>query len=339
MAETTSRILALLNLLQTHRQWPGHELAGRLEVTERTLRRDIERLRELGYSVAATRGAAGGYRLEAGSELPPLLLTDEEAVTMTIGLRVAATQGLVDGEHTTLSALAKFEQVLPAALRQRVNALASQIRPATPRGIPVSHDLLGQLALAARDHERIRFAYVSADGTESKRVVEPHSLVAAERNWFLVAYDLQRDDWRTFRVDRMSGFFGTRVRFEPRELPVADAAEYVAAAISSLRVTMTGAVVMKLPIDQMRSYFGQWAGAAEPVDENTTRWPVGGRSPQELIAALAWIPEDVEFTLEGDPAFLELATDLASRLSKAVLSQAVSPKPVSSKSVLSKPAG
>jgi biotin operon repressor BirA-like protein len=151
MAQTTSRILQLLNLLQTHRQWSGAQLADRLAVTRRTLRRDIDRLRELGYRVEATRGSGGGYRLEAGAELPPLLLTAEEAVTMAIGLRVAAAEGLTDGEQTTLSALAKFEQVLPSALRQRVNALAAAVQASSTdsRRTPVPPDLLGQLALCA----------------------------------------------------------------------------------------------------------------------------------------------------------------------------------------------
>ena len=151
MAETTSRTLELLHLLQTHRQWPGPELAERLGVTDRTLRRDIERLRELGYRVAAERGANGGYRLEAGANLPPLLLTNDEAVAMAIGLRLAAAQGLVDGALTTQTALAKFEQVLPSAVRERVNALAASIAPESPRGAPVAGELLGQLALACRD--------------------------------------------------------------------------------------------------------------------------------------------------------------------------------------------
>jgi predicted DNA-binding transcriptional regulator YafY len=314
MTETTSRILGLLNLLQTHRQWPGPELAERLGVTERTLRRDIDRLRELGYRVEATRGAAGGYRLEAGSQLPPLLLTDEEAVTMAIGLRVAATQGLVDGEQTTLSALAKFEQVLPPTLRQRVNALAGFVQPQTPRGSPVSHELLGRLALACRDRERIRFHYVSADGSETDRLVEPHTVVAAERRWFFVCWDLQREGWRTFRVDRMSDFFGTRVSFAPRELPAADAAEFVAVALSTLRRRHTGEVVLALPLERMREHFGPWARDAVAIDENTTSWPIGGDSLEVLLSALVWVPEGVEYELRGTPEFLEFAREASARM-------------------------
>jgi predicted DNA-binding transcriptional regulator YafY len=322
MAETTSRILALLNLLQTHRQWAGGDLALRLGVTERTLRRDIERLRDLGYRVEATRGAAGGYRLEAGSQLPPLLLTDDEAVTMAIGLRVAATQGLTDGEQTTLTALAKFEQVLPAALRQRVNAVAGFVQPQSPSSrpgdAPVSQELLGQLALACRDRERIRFHYEAAGGVGSDRVVEPHTLVAAARRWFFVCWDLQRDDWRTFRVDRMSRFFGTRLRFEPRELPAADAAAFVASALASLRRRLSGAAHLRMPLAVMREEFGPWASEAEAIDAEWTRWPIAGDSLETMLASLVWIPPGVEYTLHGPPEFLAFAAEAAERMRSAV---------------------
>jgi predicted DNA-binding transcriptional regulator YafY len=318
VAPTTSRILALLALLQTHRQWSGPELARRLEVTERTLRRDIERLRELGYRVEAVRGAAGGYRLEAGSELPPLLLTDEEAVTMAIGLRLAASQGLADGELTTVSALAKLEQVLPPALRSRVGALAGHLLAGSPRSAEVSPDLLGRLALACRDRERIRFRYAAADGTESDRVVEPHSLVAADRHWFLVAWDRDRDAWRTFRVDRMSGFFGTRVHFAERDLPAADAAQFVATAVGAVGTRFEAAVVLRLPIDEVRQLLGPWARGATPVGATATRWPIGGRSHADMLASLAWIPEGIEYELEADPDFTRFVAEAGERMARAV---------------------
>lgn len=342
MAETTSRILSLLSLLQTHRQWPGGELAARLGVTERTLRRDIERLRELGYRVDATRGAAGGYRLEAGSQLPPLLLDDDEAVTMAIGLRVAATQGLVDGEQTTLSALAKFEQVLPPALRARVNALAAYVQPQSPRpgwaaaaasgdsartagaGTPaasgartpgaVSQELLGLLALACRDRERIRFHYVAADGEATERVVEPHTVVAAGGRWFMVCWDVRREAWRTFRVDRMSRFFATRLRFTPRDLPAADAAEYVRVALAGLRRRVHAEVYLAMPLDAMRAEFGPYAAGAEAVDAATTRWPIHGENAAALLSWLSWIPPEIPYTLHGPPEVLEAAAAVAERM-------------------------
>lgn len=322
---TTSRVLALLNLLQTHRHWPGPELAARLRVTTRTLRRDVDRLRDLGYRVESVPGAAGGYRLEAGSAMPPLLLTDEEAVTMAIGLRVAATQGLTHGADTTLTALAKLEQVLPPALRQRVNALGGYVQPARTTGPPVSAELLGQLAMACRDQERIRFAYVAATGAGSRRLVEPHSLVVAERAWFLVGWDVERDDWRTFRVDRMSDLLATRVRVARRELPAEDAAEFVAVASSSLRHPREARVVMDLPIDEMRACFGSWARGAEPVGETATRWPFGGRSNEELVSALSYIPAGVAYEVEADDEFVAYLAEAGERMTRAAASASTRP--------------
>ncbi len=319
MPPTTSRVLALLNLLQSHRQWAGPELVRRLGVTDRTLRRDIERLRELGYRIEATRGVAGGYRLEAGSELPPLLLSNDEAVALAIGLRLAATQGLVDGERTSLSALAKFEQVLPTALRQRVNALAASVQSATPRGAPISPELLGQLALACRDRERVRFSYSAADGAESRRLVEPHSLVAAERNWFLVCWDLRRNDWRTFRVDRISALFGTRLHFAARDLPGAGAAEFLATAFSSFRRGQHGAeVLLRMPVEQVRARLGRWAREAVAVDEQSTSWPIGASSLESLLGMLAWIPRGVDYELRGGEEFLGFVREAAERMMRSL---------------------
>ena len=223
-----TRALSLLNLLQTHRHWPGTELAERLGVTERTVRRDVERLRELGYRIESTPGVAGGYRLEAGSAVPPLLLTDEEAVAMAIGLRVAAAQRLVGGAETALTALAKLEQVLPAPLRRRVTALADAVQPTGIRtGEAVSTEVLGELALACRDHERVRFTYTAASGEVSRRRVEPYTLAPADRHWYLLCWDIERDDWRTFRVDRVGGIEHTRVLFEPRALTPEQIEEFI----------------------------------------------------------------------------------------------------------------
>jgi predicted DNA-binding transcriptional regulator YafY len=318
MAETTSRTLQLLSLLQAHREAAGPDLANRLGVTERTLRRDIERVRELGYRVKATRGPAGGYRLEAGGVLPPLLLSDEEAVTMAIGLRVAATAGLVDGELTTQSALAKFEQVLPAGLRRRVSALASHVQAESPRTATISHELLGALALACRDSERIRFAYSDGAGNRSNRVVEPHSLVTASRNWFLVCWDLDRADWRTFRVDRMSKLFDTRVRFAPRPLPTGTAADYVASTLSALRRRVRIDVILQLPLAQVRAAFGAWGDQAVAIDEHSTLWTIEAESGEQAFGALAWIPPGVQYEVRGEPGLLDHFRDTAARALAAV---------------------
>ncbi|MCS5496212.1 WYL domain-containing protein [Cnuibacter physcomitrellae] len=319
MAETTSRILALLSLLQTHRQWPGPELAARLEVTQRTLRRDVERLRELGYRVEATRGSTGGYRLEAGSQLPPLLLSDDEAVTMAIGLRAAVTQGLVDGDVTTTSALAKFEQVLPPALRSRVNALAGHVETRAPEtgAVPVSQDLLGRLALACRDRERIRFRYDRPGADPTRRVVEPHALVASARTWFLVCWDVDRSDWRTFRVDRMDDLLLTRLRFEPRALPTESAAAFVERAFEGLRTRSSAEIHLHAPLAEVLARFGPWAKGAVAVDERTTRWTIQADGTPALLRILSWIPEDMPFTIV-DPGLAEAARRHSRRLDEAV---------------------
>jgi predicted DNA-binding transcriptional regulator YafY len=321
VAETTSRTLELLNLLQSHRQWSGPELAERLGVTERTLRRDVDRVRELGYRVDAVRGPLGGYRLEAGGQLPPLLLSDNEAVTMAIGLRVAAQYGLVDGELTTQTALAKFEQVLPSALRRRVNALVTSVQADTPRSAVVSQELLGSLALACRDLERIRFSYRDSRGEQTERVVEPNALVAASRNWFLVAWDLRRGDWRTFRVDRMSGFFGTRLRFPPRELP-GGAAAYVADSVASLRRRTRLDVILEIPLAEARAAFGQWGSQATPITATTTRWRIEAESPEHAFGALAWIPAGARYRLEGDAELLDFVRAASARAAVAAAAAA-----------------
>lgn len=312
MSDTTTRALSLLNLLQTHRHWPGSELAERLGVTERTVRRDVERLRELGYRIESTPGVAGGYRLEAGSAVPPLLLTDEEAVAMAIGLRVAASQRLVGGPETALTALAKLEQVLPAPLRRRVIALADAVQPAGIRtGEAVSTEVLGELALACRDHERVRFTYTSASGEVSRRRIEPYTLAPADRHWYLLCWDLEREDWRTFRVDRVSAIEHTRVLFEPRPLTPEQVEEFILVARSWVRTAVETDVVMELPIDNMREAFGQWGQGAMPEGDDRTRWPVGGQDFRETMYGMSWIPVGVEYTTDlAEPARSDLRETL-----------------------------
>src|SRR5205814_1335816 len=202
MGSTSSRTLRLLSLLQTHRYWPGNELAERLEISVRTLRRDVDRLRELGYPVDAQRGVDGGYQLAAGAILPPLVLDDEEAVALAIGLRTAAQGAVVGIEEASVRALAKVVQVMPPRLRRRV--------------------------------ERLRFSYTVQSGEQTHRHVEPHRLVSLGRRWYLVAYDLQRQDWRSFRLDRLAQPRNTGARFTPRTLPAKDAAAFVRAGIANI---------------------------------------------------------------------------------------------------------
>ncbi|WP_022892144.1 helix-turn-helix transcriptional regulator, partial [Agromyces subbeticus] len=256
MAATTSRTLELLSLLQSHRHWSARELVDRLGVSDRTLRRDVDRLRELGYGIDSARGSAGGYRLQAGTGLPPLLLTDDEGVAIAVGLRSQATAGLRGAEHTTISALAKLEQVLPPALRRRIEALQSHAAvgvggPGSARsGRPapeIDTDLLGLLALGCRDSERLRFTYTDAAGESSSRVVEPYRLVPVARRWYLLAWDRQRDDWRTFRLDRISDLFQTRVQFEPRPMTDEQARDRVETALRWRSRNVTARAIVDLP--------------------------------------------------------------------------------------------
>ncbi|MCR2793602.1 WYL domain-containing protein [Microbacterium sp. zg.Y625] len=328
MTDTTTRALSLLNLLQTHRHWPGRELATRLGVTERTVRRDVDRLRELGYRIESSPGAAGGYRLEAGSAVPPLLLNDEEAVAMAVGLRIAAEQRLVGGPETTLTAMAKLEQVLPAALRRRVHAIGDALQPTGGGvGAPVSTQVLGELALACRDHERVRFTYTAASAEVSRRRVEPHVLAPADRHWYLLCWDLDRDDWRTFRVDRLSHVEHTRVLFEARALTAEQVEEFISVARSWVRQPVEADVVMDLPLADMRAAFGEWSQGAEAEGADRTRWPVGGRDFRETMYGMTFVPAGVEFTTDlAEPARSELR-EVLTRMVRALDAPPPDPRP------------
>lgn len=236
MADPTARTLRLLSLLQNHRFWPGPELAAKLGVSDRTLRRDIERLRGLGYAVDATSGAAGGYQLATGSALPPLVLDDDEAVAIALGLRVAAGAAVDGIEDASLRAMAKLEQVLPDRLRRRVRALHGHVAVMGWPSIDplVEPEALVVLAQACRDREEVRFEYERRDGERSRRLVRPHQLVAVGRRWYLAAHDVRRNDWRTFRVDRLRGARLAGVRFEPLEPPGGDAVAYVATSLRAV---------------------------------------------------------------------------------------------------------
>jgi predicted DNA-binding transcriptional regulator YafY len=262
---SAARMLQLLSLLQTHRFWSGAELAGRLEVSDRTLRRDVDQLRDLGYPVRAARGTAGGYQLEAGAAMPPLLLDDDEAVAIVIGLQAAAG-GMVEGiEETSARALGKVVQVMPPRLRRRVTALASYTVPAvmTTRSEPtVDADLLATLASACRDDERVRFGYRSREDVATDRTAEPHRLVSVGRRWYLVAWDLTRHDWRSFRLDRMSGAVTCGVRFRQRELPGGDAAEFVRGGLRPAQRQHVSVLVRADP-GTVRRVVGRWGAVEE----------------------------------------------------------------------------
>ena len=233
--DPTGRALQLLSLLQTHRFWRCADLAARLEVTERTVRRDVDRLRDLGYLVDSTSGKYGGYRLATGAHVPPLVLDDDEAVAVAVGLRYAAEAAIGGMEETSLRALTKIETLLPHRLRRRVSALHSSVtsmRRAADDDI-VDPEALSVFAAACRDHEYVRFDYRRGDGESSRRLVEPHQLVTAGRRWYLVAWDQHRRDWRTFRLDRLRDPRLAGSHFTPREIPGGDAAGFVASSLGS----------------------------------------------------------------------------------------------------------
>jgi predicted DNA-binding transcriptional regulator YafY len=278
MANTSSRALRLLSLLQNHRFWPGAELAERLGVSSRTLRRDIDRLRELGYPVTAHPGVDGGYQLAPGAALPPLVLDDDEAVALAVGLRLA-TQGGGSAVGDDLSgtiaeaaarALAKVTQVMPSRLRRRAGAVAAMTESASwdtaraGQAAAINPDVLATAALACRDSERIRFGYGAASGIRTERHVEPHRLVALERRWYLVAYDLTRNDWRSFRLDRVLGVpQQTGARFRPRALPAADAAEFVRRNVTAAPGAWRVEAVVEAPAAAVRERLGRWAMVTE----------------------------------------------------------------------------
>src|SRR6516162_933876 len=219
MLETSARLLRLLSLLQARRDWTGAELAARLAVTTRTIRNDVDRLRGLGYPVDARPGVAGGYRLGTTGALPPLLLDDDEAVAVAVGLRTAASGSVAGIEETSVRALAKLQQVLPSRLRRRVSAFQAYALPIPSRGPQVDPDVLTVIAGACRDHERLRFDYRAHSGAASRRSVEPYRLVNYQQRWYLVAWDTERHAWRTFRADRIKPRTPAGPRFTPRALP------------------------------------------------------------------------------------------------------------------------
>ncbi|MFI1397492.1 helix-turn-helix transcriptional regulator [Streptomyces sp. NPDC020681] len=316
MTDTPARLLNLLSLLQTPREWPGSELAERLEVSPRTIRRDIDRLRDLGYPVEATKGAVGGYRLVAGAAMPPLLLDDEEAVAIAVGLRAGAGHAIEGIEEASVRALAKLEQVLPSRLRHRVTTLQAATIPLTRGdGATIDPQTLTVIAGAASGRERMRFGYRAGDGTETKRQVEPYRLVSTGRRWYLVAYDLGREDWRTFRVDRVSEPFATGARFTPRELPTDSAAELLGHSMSRQPEHEVD-VSFEAPASFVTARLPDTLGAPVATGEHTCRLRSKSMDSLEWLALrLALV--DCEFTVHGPRPLAEYLTDLGARLTRA----------------------
>ena len=315
MSQTSSRLLELLSLLQGRRDWPGNELADRLEVSGRTIRRDIERLRRLGYPVESLTGPAGGYRFLAGSAMPPLLLDDEEAIAIAVGLRTAARASVTGIEETAVRALVKLEQVLPAHLRRRVGALGSATVTLPAAGPTVDPQPLTVIAAACRDSECLRFAYRSRDGTDSRREVEPHSLVNHGRRWYLVAWDRRREDWRTFRIDRLTKPASTGLRFMPRSLPAKDAAAYIEQSITGAPNRFEAVVTLHAAAEEITSRVPAHWGAIEPIDAHSCEYRTGDDDLGWLAMRIAML--GVDFEVHEPPELVEQLRALALRLKRA----------------------
>ena len=315
MLSTSARLLKLLSLLQSRRSWAGAELAERLEVDVRTVRRDVDRLRRLGYPVRAAPGVAGGYRLGAGAELPPLLLDAEEAVAVAIALRTAAGGTVAGIEETALRALGKLEQLLPARLRRRVGALQSYTVSLVGTGGAVPAELLAQIAGAFRDLERLRFEYTARDETATRRTVEPYRLVHLGRRWYLVAFDLDRDGWRTFRVDRIGSRVSTDRRFVPRKPPARDLGAYLAASVSAARDRYQAEIVLHGPIAELRRRVPPSYGTLEAIDDETCLLRTGSDWLGGLAVYVAMI--GVDFEVLEPPELVDEVRRLAERFARA----------------------
>ena len=318
MLETSARLLRLLSLLQSRRDWGGTELAGRLGVGLRTVRRDIGRLRDLGYPVDAAPGAAGGYRLGLGAAVPPLLLDDEEAVAVAISLHMAAAGSVAGLEETSLRALTKLSTMLPSRLRHRVSAFHTTTVPLTGQGPPpdaVDPDLLTAIAAACRDQRRLRLRYPARDGAVTRNV-EPYRLVHTTRRWYLLAWDIDRADWRTFRLDRIKGPPGPPgARFTPRQPPAEDAAAYVSQSISSAPYRYQARVLIHAPLEAVARRSSPAAGRLEAVDQHTCVLHSGSNSLDELAIYIA--VKGFDFTVVDPPELIPALRTLAERLARA----------------------
>jgi len=319
MIQTSARLLALLSLLQMRREWTGEELAGRLEVGARTIRRDVEKLRSLGYPVEAAPGVAGGYRLGAGGELPPLLLDDAEAIAVAVGLRTAASGSIAGIEETSVRALAKLEQVLPARLRRRVSALSDATSAFGGDGPRIDADVLATIAGACRDGIRLHFAYVAKDETASKRNTEPCAAVYSGHCWYLVAFDLDREDWRTFRIDRIRGRVRAGGRGRRRTVPGGDPAAYVKRQLRRSGDDDTpaarGRIRLGVPAARAGRRIPDRYATVEPDGDHACIVSTRGPWSRSFLVWMAMLDEPIEVL--GPPELAEAARALVARLGAA----------------------
>jgi predicted DNA-binding transcriptional regulator YafY len=310
-----ARMLSLLSLLQSRREWSGVELAERLGVTDRTVRRDIDRLRELGYPVSGTTGTAGGYRLARGSNVPPLLLDDGEAVAIAVALRTAG--GAAGIEETAMRALAKLEQVLPARLRAQVAAIGDvAVTPPVTRGPQADPAVLAVVAAACRDDEILTFEYDTRDGATASRRVEPHHLMMTYGRWYLIAFDLRREDWRNFRIDRMRAPSPTAHRFQRRGLPARNLNAYLAERISAAPYRYGLEVVVEAPAEKVLERMRRMIpGRVEALGANRCVVRLGADTLEVFAQCL--VAFDAEFSVSGSSEVLEYLRDVGTRFAAA----------------------
>jgi predicted DNA-binding transcriptional regulator YafY len=318
MIQTSARLLALLSLLQVRREWTGQELADRLEVGPRTIRRDVDKLRSLGYPIEAAPGVAGGYRLSAGAELPPLLLDDAEAVAVAVGLRTAAAGSVAGIEETSVRALAKLEQVLPSRLRRRVSALSDATSAFGADGPRIDAEVLAILAGACRDANRLHFAYIARDDAATKRNTEPTAVVYSGYRWYLLAFDTDRDDWRTFRIDRIQGRVRVGSRCRRRIVPGGDPAAFVKQQLRSAGTETTappGRIRLALSAEQATRRVPSRYATVEPDGEDACIVSTRGAWSQHFLVWMALL--DVPIEVLGPPELAEAARALVARLRSA----------------------
>jgi len=315
---TAERLLRLLSLFTVRRSWSGEELAQRLGVTSRTIRRDVDRLRDLGYQVEAIPGPAGGYELGAGSGLPPLLLDDDAAVAVALGLRAVAAGAVAGMEEAAVRAAAVMERVLPSRLRLRVDALRSAVVPLPGQraGTPtVRPETLALLALACRDGERLRFGYVDSHGAPSRRHAEPYRLVSTARHWYLVARDIDKGEWRSFRIDRLSEALRTGQRSQPATDAPPDAARFVAEGIASGVYRFQARVLVGAPASVVADQVPGLVAVVEAVDDERCLLITGSDHIDAIAMHLALL--DLPFTPLEPPELRERCAELSRRLAEA----------------------
>ncbi|MFD6399134.1 helix-turn-helix transcriptional regulator [Nocardia sp. NPDC060249] len=318
MVDTSVRLLRLLGLLQTQRLWTGAELASRLGVNTRTIRADIARLRRLDYQVDAVSGVAGGYRLRAGARLPPLQLDDDEAIAVAVALRTAVGAGVVGIGEDAARAATKLQQLLPPQLRHRLHTISAVAEAIPNSRDPVAPSIFRDVATTVERSEVLRFDYTDRHDRASERRVEPYRLVHCGGRWYLVGYDLDRQDWRSYRLDRISPKTPTGPRFTARDLPARDLATFVTRGRMAALWNYTARVIVDAPAETVAARIPSGIWTVEPIDPHTSALEAGAQSPQLLAAYLAAM--DLDFHLEAGhaPELGAAIATLAARYTAAV---------------------